>query len=311
VTTIAGAARRESLYSNVILASDRSGAYFASMAGGTVNRIDLQNGTVALIAGVAQTYGPGAQTVDGVGGAARFGLISGLTSDGHRGLLVTEENDWAHFTGIRHIDVATATVTTLSKLPTANFISDGGDNLYYAENRTLNVYRTTLSGDGTSKIATLPRFPEDKDLRGLSLALDGAGHLYVANADDNRIERVDLASGNVIVLNAAGPGSADGPLAQATFNRPAGIAFDSAGRLWVADSENATLRRIDFANGLANGLANATVTTVVGVTGQHGIKLGALPAGLNRPSSIAFTPNGDLLIAGSESESAILILRNP
>jgi NHL repeat len=75
-----------------------------------------------------------------------------------------------------------------------------------------------------------------------------------------------------------GSGSADGIGAGARFNTPWGVATDSAGNVYVADSENHTIRKITPAG---------AVTTVVGVAGQSGFAPGALPGLLPTPHGVA------------------------
>jgi hypothetical protein len=73
-------------------------------------------------------------------------------------------------------------------------------------------------------------------------------------------------------------GSTDGIGSAARFNHPRGIATDSAGRVYVADTDNHTIRKIDPAGG---------VTTLVGVAGMIGFTPGALPGALANPQGVA------------------------
>ena len=93
-------------------------------------------------------------------------------------------------------------------------------------------------------------------------------------------------------------GSADGTGAAARFSALSGMAVDGAGNLYVADSS--TIRKV--------GLANGSVTTLVGVAGQAGVKLGPLPARLNAPAAVAVSASGALIIV-DRNENAILMVR--
>src|SRR6185312_11329774 len=93
-------------------------------------------------------------------------------------------------------------------------------------------------------------------------------------------------------------GTDDGPAANARFSAPEGLALDGAGNLYVADSGNHAIRRIE--------IASATVTTYAGVLGQHGVAVGAIPGRLNRPSGLAVLPDGGLAIL---DEQAVLVVR--
>ena len=79
------------------------------------------------------------------------------------------------------------------------------------------------------------------------LAADGIGNVYVADGDT--IRRIVVATGEVSTLAglAGSPGSADGTGSTARFNGASDIAFDGAGKLFVADSLNYTIRQVVLA----------------------------------------------------------------
>jgi hypothetical protein len=90
------------------------------------------------------------------------------------------------------------------------------------------------------------------------------GALYVGDSGNHVIRRVRPGvAGTVDTLAGTGvAGSEDGPSGQAKFNGPEGVALDTRGHLWIADSGNHTIRRINLAAG--------TVTTVAGKAGVTG-----------------------------------------
>lgn len=97
-----------------------------------------------------------------------------------------------------------------------------------------------------------------------SLASDAAGNLYIADFEGNRIRRVDRLTG--IITTVAGNGtkgfSGDGGAAtSAALNAPYGVAIDTAGNLYIADTENFRIRKVVLATGI--------ITTVAG-TGTMG-----------------------------------------
>ncbi|MBI4474022.1 MAG: SMP-30/gluconolactonase/LRE family protein [Acidobacteria bacterium] len=115
------------------------------------------------------------------------------------------------------------------------------------------------------------------------LAFDQSeGSLYVTDSANNVIRRVRPGtSGRVETLAGTGsPGTSDGPLQVASFNSPQGIALDLRGNLWVVDSGNHTIRRINLILG--------TVETVAGESGVPGLADGARSAAQFRsPMGIA------------------------
>ena len=95
-------------------------------------------------------------------------------------------------------------------------------------------------------------------------------------------------------------GSADGDRSTAQFNAPRGVSVDTKGNLYVADTGNSTIRKI--------ALATGRVTTVVGVAGQGGVKLGPAPARLNQPTAVAVASTGELIVVDG-NENVVLSIR--
>ena len=121
---------------------------------------------------------------------------------------------------------------------------------------------------------------------GKVLADAAGGRLFIADSNHNRIVITDL-NGNLRALAGTGlAGKNNGSFAEATFNRPQGLALDGDA-LYVADTENHLLRRLD--------LTKQTVSTVAG-TGQQSQTFGIIPVGpaLTTPLSSPW----DLQIAG-------------
>ena len=123
------------------------------------------------------------------------------------------------------------------------------------------------------------------------VAVDSAGNLYIADTGNHRIRKV---SGGVIAT-VAGNGTLgfsgdNGPATSAQLNYPGGVAVDSAGNLYIADSYNFRIRKV----------SNGAITTVAG-NGAPGFGGGdngpATSAPLSRPSGIAVDSAGNLYIA--------------
>src|SRR5437773_1005581 len=85
------------------------------------------------------------------------------------------------------------------------------------------------------------------------VALDASGNLYIADYGNQRIRKVDAASG--IITTVAGNGSpgfaGDGGAAtSASLNFPFGVALDASGNLYIADLSNYLIRKVDAASGI-------------------------------------------------------------
>jgi streptogramin lyase len=133
------------------------------------------------------------------------------------------------------------------------------------------------------------------------VAADNSGNLFVADSGNDTIRQVVIATGEVTTLagSASMAGSSDGTGANARFNGPYGVAVDNAGNVYLADTGNHTLRKLSLENG--------GVTTLAGLPGQAGVKLGPVPARLNSPSGLAVQPAGTIYIAEAR-ENAVLIV---
>jgi len=133
----------------------------------------------------------------------------------------------------------------------------------------------------------------------LDVALDGAGHLYIADSRHHRIRTVDPSG---VISTLAGTGDwgfagDGGPATAARFNRPAGLALDSNGNLYVADSGNRRVRRIDA--------VTRTIETVTGAgqRGSSGDGGPAASASLSSPWAIAVDTSERIYIADPENHS--------
>jgi sugar lactone lactonase YvrE len=129
------------------------------------------------------------------------------------------------------------------------------------------------------------------------LRLDAEGLLYICDTGNSVIRRVDAAG---IISTIAGTGrrgySGDGGLAtEARFDAPLDVRFDPAGDLYVADTGNSAIRRIDKAG---------VVTTVVGdgTAGFWGDYEQARTCQLNQPGGITFDDSGALWIADTYNQ---------
>jgi hypothetical protein len=124
-----------------------------------------------------------------------------------------------------------------------------------------------------------------------SLAVSPSGHLVIADAANDRIREVD-SDGTIRTIAGTGVTgfSGDGgPATQAKLNDPKGIIFDPAGNLYIADTSNDRIRKVD---------TDGTISTVIGTGVQGGDGDGgpALGAQLSEPRTMAWGPGGELYI---------------
>ena len=176
---------------------------------------------------------------------------------------------------------------------------DSAGNLYIADSDNNLVRKvakgvmTTVAGNGTSGFSgdNGPATNAQLDLP-QAVAVDSAGNLYIADGGNARVRKV---SGGVITTVAGGGLSCctlgdNGPATSANLT-PQGVAVDSAGNLYIADSLNNRIRMV------SNGL----ITTVAGSGdnsfGGDGGPATSIRAGLYNPEGVAVDAAGDLYIA--------------
>jgi len=122
------------------------------------------------------------------------------------------------------------------------------------------------------------------------IAMDGKGNLFVADSGNSIIREIDT-NGNVTTIagQAGVQGSGDGQGTEATFKGPSGIAMDGKGNLFVADSSNSIIRKID---------TTGNVTTIAGQAGEVGSGDGiGASVTFNGPNGITVDGQGNLFVA--------------
>ena len=130
------------------------------------------------------------------------------------------------------------------------------------------------------------------------LALDRQGNLYLSEADNHCVRRIERGSG--IITTVAGTGKAGyrgdgGPATKAALNSPYGIALDAADNLYIVDRLNACIRMVEAATGVIRTVAG---TGRPGYSGDGGP---ATAATLKRPHGACVDAAGNIYIGDSEN----------
>ncbi len=219
-------------------------------------------GVVTTIAG-----SPGAKSyVDGPGPTARFFQPAGLARDS-LGNLYVSDFDLARGGGVvRKVSPAGVVSTHLTHLSGNVLAVDAYNTLLVGGGtaiRTFAVNGSEIFRDWPANLPTpggVPRPPAGDFGTVTALAIDRAGNVYIADFLKHEIRKVTPA--RTMTVLAGGSGSAgyvDGTGTSARFNFPGSLDVDSAGNVYVADSNNHVLRKITPAG---------VVTTVLGAANQ-------------------------------------------
>ena len=172
------------------------------------------------------------------------------------------------------------------------FISDAAKSVVREVNATTHVI-TTVAGNGMQGDTGDNGPATSADLTPNGIAIDSAGDLFIADLTDSVVREVDATTH--VITTVAGNGTAghsgdNGPATSAELNDPIGVAIDSAGDLFIADSHSYTIREV-----------NATthvITTVAGngTAGYSGDNGAATSANLNSPVAVVFDSAGNMII---------------
>ena len=327
ITTVAGTEDRGDggpavnarLYRPSGVAVDGAGnAFIADSFNDRIRKVDA-TGTISTVAGTGRTGfgGDGGPAVN-----ARLYRPSGVAVDGVGNVFIADSfND-----RIRKVD-ATGTISTVAgtgrtgfgggdggpavqaRLSHPNDVAvDGAGNLFIADSFNDRIRKvdatgtiSTVAGTGRSGFGGDGGPAVNARLsRPSGVAVDGAGNLFIADMDNNRIRKVD-ASGTISTVAGTGEGrfggfSGDGgPAVQAQLHGPRGVAVDGAGNVFIADRDNYRIRKVDSAG---------VITTVAGtgVRGYSGDGGPASQAQLSNPEGVAVDGADNLFIADSGND---------
>lgn len=295
------------------VALDSSGNVFIS---------DTFNDRIRLVSastGDLSTFGGGTSGFSGDGGLAtqaELNFPTAIALDSSGNFYIGDSNNYR----VRKVTVSTGDIATVAGNGTSSYGGDGGlatsaaltsadglaidasGNIYIADtlNSRIRMVASSngristiagngtagYSGDGGAATSGEIQYPQ-------GIVLDASGNIYIADTQNNRIRVVSAANGHISTIAGNGTGgySGDGGLATSgQLNTPQGVALDSSGNIFIADTSNNIIREVSALTGKISTVAgNGTP----GYTGDGGL---ATSAQLNQPYSVAIDTNGNLYI---------------
>ena len=131
------------------------------------------------------------------------------------------------------------------------------------------------------------------------ITLDDNGNIFISEMENNRVIKIDKATKELIVIAGmvTNPGfGGDGELAsEASLQSPHSVAVDKSGNVYIADTLNSRIRKVDSETGIITTIAG---TGVVGFVGDEGLASRAHLAG---PSGIAVSPDGNVYVVDTDN----------
>lgn len=285
------------------VATDASGNVYVSDATDHSVRKITADGTVTTLAGKGGTFG----SADGTGTAARFKNPQGIAADSAGTVYVADTGN----STIRKITAA-GVVTTLAGSAgsrgsldatgtAARFGSpygvavDSSGNVYVIESDSATLRKitpagvvTTLAGSAGSNgfvngTGTAARFSVPFDL-----SVDSAGNIYICDHGNHAIRKVTPAGIVTTLAGSGSPGKTDANGSSASFKFPAGVSVDSAGNVFVADTDNQVIRKISPTGDVTTVAGSSTIGSANGV---------GTAATFYNPKDVAVDASGNMLVA--------------
>jgi hypothetical protein len=275
-------------YPNGLAVDSAGNLYIADYYNDVIRKVTASTGVITTIAGTYGQVGSAGHIGDGgPASAAYLDWPSGLAFDSAGNLYIADSDHYV----VRKISASSGIITTVAGNGAGNYSGDGGPatsaglsvidalafdsagNLYISSSYTARVRKvaastgviTTVAGNGDEGVTGDGGLAVNAEINPPGIAVDSAGDLYISNWP-GAVREVAASTG--IITRVAGNGyfgySGDGGSATVAEIAPQGIAFDSAGNLYIADAGNYRVRKVTFPGPAATPAFGLAAGTYVG-----------------------------------------------
>ncbi|MBK7991917.1 MAG: IPT/TIG domain-containing protein [Blastocatellia bacterium] len=297
---------------NGIALDDKGNLFIVEEFGYRSRKADFSTSTITIIAGNGKSdfAGDGALAIN-----ASFRRPLGVAIDKNGNLLIADPTSKR----LRKVDLETNLISTIAGNEQLEFVKAGDplssasllfpsglaidteNNIFFSDKsnrvgkldiktKTISIIAGTgvtgFSGDG--EIATNAKLSDS-----IKIALDKENQVFVIDRLNNRIRKITSSSNIITTIAGSGRDGFVNDGVEATNSRlgfPSGISIDNQGNLFIADTINNKVRKVD---------ASKIISTVAGngTSNFTGDEILAIASSLNRPISVVIDNSGNLLIA--------------
>ena len=266
------------------LALDASGNLFiADVFNDRIRRVDAQTLIITTVAGSGLPFFPAFGGNGGPATSASLAFPRGVAVDSNGNVFIADTSNQL----VRMVDnTAQHIITTIA----------GNGN---------SGTPGTANGDGSAATSAELANPE-------GVAVDSSGNVYIADTGDSVVRKVNGTT-HIITTYAGSPATANGnggdggPATSAGLSKPVGVFMDPTGNLFIADTGNMSIRKVD--NTTAHNITTVAGNRTACFDPSTGCGNGgaALSANLNQPDSVSVDGSGNLIIADTGTQTVRVV----
>lgn len=306
----------------------KSNIFIADSLNNRVRKIDANSGIITTIAGNGES---GFSGDGGHATKAKLSLPVAVSVDKQDNLFIVD----AENNVVRRVDATSGIITSVAGNGTADFAGDGGlainasldfgdevgdvdvdlqGNIFIADSFNDRVRRvdaqtgiiTTIAGNGEGDFSGDNGPAKQASLLiPSSVLLDGKGGLLISDSLNDRVRKIDLNTNIITTVAGNGDTGFDGdnkPALNTSLSFPRELALDKEGNLFITDTDNLRIRRVDTQTGIVTTVAgNGEFST--GIDNKKGIKPEKLKLKINKLTPSKFNSNKKFFVNGDGSDS--------